>query len=98
MSTSIQYPVTGTLEYLEKVAKVTRVNNKDGAALDRGHRMGKGEVYFAWDKAGKRIIVVTRGDPAGSDMDMPFYGECNDDDEEELRQLIEQAISKGIIQ
>ncbi|KAJ2032024.1 hypothetical protein H4S03_006394 [Coemansia sp. S3946] len=98
MSTPTQYPVTGTLKYLKKVAKITSVDNIDGAALDLGHEMGQGEVYFAWDKAGKRIIVVTRGDPAGSDMGMPFYGECSDAGEEELRQLIEQAISKGIIQ
>ncbi|KAJ2076440.1 hypothetical protein GGI16_008370, partial [Coemansia sp. S142-1] len=76
------------------VAKITSADNIDGVALDLGHEMGKGEVYFAWDKAGKRIIVVTRGDPVCSDMNMPVYGECNEDDEEELRQLIEQAISK----
>ncbi|KAJ2446271.1 hypothetical protein GGI03_007543, partial [Coemansia sp. RSA 2337] len=56
------------LEHLKDVAKITSVDNIDVTALDLGHKMGKGEVYFAWNKAGKRIIVVTRGDPAGSDM------------------------------
>ncbi|KAJ2873646.1 hypothetical protein GGH93_003037, partial [Coemansia aciculifera] len=69
----------------------------DAADLKPKHVMGQGETYYAWNDE-KRIIVVTRGDPAYPNPSDPVYAEVSEENEDELRKLLEYAESIGVIQ